>query len=336
MLLFRSCCALLAGCLSLSSALAFAGQSDSPVLNSDSIEGKLREELQTAVTRDLQLHGAWADLIRTQTGTYRVALIVDSEPEIGSTQQTTMIRLISKYLSRNKYSLEVIRLPFHEMLTNLQESVELQPAYGGAVVDDAYYMSGPEDTLFINLVGRVATDDQRTDIISLCNDLIRRYFGPLTDRVRLAKADPPADNVLGVRLVHPSEQTAAQCFNRGVVAYTQRNYRLAYRFFTRARVDAPLQVHLQYWRIVSLIGMGQDAKAAVILTDLRNRSKSPGEAKDEAGVLQSLEKVQGPIRGRLIAIQDYLLAQGGTPPWEAGPVTSTITNPRPAQSPRRW
>ena len=294
----------------------------------EGVEGRLRAELQDAMTTKLELHGAWADLVRNEDGSFRVEMLVDSEPDTSKAQQAAIDAIVKKYLTSTQYTTQVIQLPFRELLTQLQDAIELQPLFGGAAVEDAYYVPGPDETLFVNLIGRVANDEQRTEMITACNELLRRLFGPLTERVQLAKADPPQDRFTGVRLVEPSEQMAAYVYDLGVAAFVRREYSQAYCYFTRARLDAPLVVELQYWRIVALIGIGNDERAALLLEDIIERTGLGGPGFTD--ILRSLERVQGPIRQRLVSMRNYLLTKCGTPPWEAGPVR--LTQPQPARA----
>lgn len=279
-------------------SFAAANAQESPVAR---IAIRARAELQSAVNQDAWLHGTWVDVVRLEDDSVRVDAIVDADPRLGDVQERLIRALAARSLPATTYVLNFTRLPFRALFAELRETVELHPALPGVAIDDAYFVPGTGDALLIHVVGRVSDPKQRTTVWRMLDVMLPRFFGSRFTRIH-SPAVEPEFSTTGLVVLEPSEQAAARCYDRGVNAYLQHDYATAYWYFTRGHVDSPMREDMQYWRVASLIGAGREGKATVLLTELvRPSGRTPG-------LLSRLEKVQGPIRQRLVAIETYLQA----------------------------
>lgn len=281
-------------------ALPLVGQEVSPSTPL-SAAALLQDELKLAVATEALLHGAWVDVISANNNVVRLEVIVDSDRLRGPAQEALIRKLASRRLGGDAYVVQVTQLPFSELLQEIQEAVEFDPVYDSAVVDDAYYLHGPENSIALNLVGRAASSEQRAAVMLAASELLDQQFGPRTARVRLVSSDGPVVEPAGIVIVAPSERVAEHCYDQGVKAYIVRDFPRAYFHFTRAHVESPIRKDIQYWRAASLIGSDREQHALLILAPLARSSVRP------AGLLYRLERIQGPIRQRLVALEDYLV-----------------------------
>jgi len=275
----------------------------------EELESRLREEVVNAVVTDPALHGVWADIKQLEEKGFELNLVVDSQPEIEQLQIQELSRVVKSVVKSVPFQIKVVdRLPFKQMLDELRTDVELTAEMAGASVEDAYYFNDSGDEVFVILVGRVLDDSQRDRMTQMSNLRIRKMFGESVRRIQLTKTKTEKYGN-GVIEFHPSSEVASFCFNLGLQSFIGHRYEEAYRSFTQAHLDSPRRADIQYWRVVSLLGSGRDADAKRLLQGLVDASRRTGSVPKEPIVYRSLEQVQGPLRWRLISLENSLLCK---------------------------
>ena len=277
-------------------------------------EAHLREILEQRVVKNPLLHGAWADVRRSQNGQYEIAVIVDSDVARGDAQCAELERIVNEYLPKQSYRLEPpLRLPFCRVLSQLKDVIDEEAELAGSRIDDGYYQeAGPE--LFLVLVGRVVSDTQKVLLINKANDILRETYGPKTARISKVKSEGTAKNDPGLAIVQPSEVISADFYGRGIDYFRQDGYPEAYQAFSTAYLELPhgassrrRAVVIQYWRAACLIGMHDRIRAGKLLKPIIDARHDPRFQGQEENVPFALETVQGPIRHELEGIENQIV-----------------------------
>lgn len=260
----------------------------------EAAEIALREALTEAAQLEAPLHGAWPTIEAMQnadgviTG-MRVSLIADTDPAIARRQKEAAARVASRILAPSDYVVEIgARFPIHRLLTDLESQVEFDPRLAGAAVEDGF-LSESDGQLFLNLIGRVANDDQRAAITNIGQDLATTLLKGAPQPINV-RAEPAT-----VLLRQPSSFVSSRCFNQALECYVHCRFDAAYRLFTRASLEAPTRRDIHFWRAACLIAAKRDLDAERLLQKIVNPA-APGP---DIAVLNSLERVQGPIRWKM-------------------------------------
>lgn len=268
----------------------------------EAAEIALREAVTEAAQLEAPLHGAWptVEAIRNAaeeiTG-LRISLIADSDPAIAARQKDAAARVASRILDPGEDVVEVAsRLPIHRLLNDLQSQVEFDPKLAGAAVEDGF-LSESDGQLFLNLIGRVSTDDQRAAITNIGQDLATSLLRGAPQQVNV-RAEP-----VTVLLRQPSSYVSSRCFNQALECYVHCRFDAAYRLFTRSSLEAPTRRDIHFWRVACLIAAKRDLDAERLLQKIVNPA-APGP---DVAVLNSLERVQGPIRRRMQQMVSQIL-----------------------------
>jgi hypothetical protein len=282
--------------LSLTIALGVLGMSSLAMgapADWEAAEIALREALTEAAKLEAPLRGAWPTVEAIQTDGevtgMRISLIADSDPAIAKRQQAAAADVASRILAPSDYVVETAaQLPIHRLLTDLESQVEFDPKLSGAAVEDGF-LSESDGQLFLNLVGRVSNDDQRAAITNIGQDLATTLLRGAPQQINV-RAEP-----LSVLLRQPSTFLSSRCFNQALECYVHCRFDAAYRLFTRASLEAPTRRDIHFWRAASLIAAKRDLDAERLLQKVVNPA-APGP---DIAVLNSLERVQGPIRWKM-------------------------------------
>jgi hypothetical protein len=280
----------------------------------DQVEKDLRSELMSAVKTNPKLHGAWIELTIDRDAATRAALrctidvMIDKDSAVAKQQRDEIDRIARKSLKDYPYRVaEIARLPIHGFLKRLQARIDLDPKLAGTQIDDAWFSDSSSEAqgdwqMFLELAGCVAADEQRTTVIDLANKLIEDELQESAIHVKTLADSVPVEHR------KDSGELASHSFNQGTEHFFHREFDTAYRLFTQAARDAPERVEYQYWRVLSLLGSRRDDDATVLLENLIKQriavNKSP---RMESVVYRSLERVRGPIRQRMVQIENRLL-----------------------------
>ena len=279
-------------------------------------EKRLREEFVNAVVANPALHGVWVDVRRMEPNAkgneFALDIVVDSRPQIEISQRKELSGIIKGLAKSTRLEEEpnvIGRLPFRQLVDELKLDVELSRDLGGAAVDDAYYSDDGGDEVSVILVGRVLNEGQREKITQMSNAKISKLFGDSVHEIKSTKTKT-ARYGNGIVQTLPSSEVASFCFDLGLQRFTGRSYAEAYVSFTRAHLESPLRLDIQYWRVVSLLGTGRDPDAKRILEALvEARPRNETAANQTMVVCRSLEPVQGPLRWKLIAMENSLFCK---------------------------
>ncbi|HVV99852.1 MAG TPA: hypothetical protein VHB77_05910 [Planctomycetaceae bacterium] len=299
---FWRCTCSLAVVLSVVGMTSLALAAPRPAADWEDIETALREALSEAAQLELPLHGAWPAVEAMQnaageTTGMRISLIADTDPTVSARQKEAAARVASRFLAPSEYVVDVTtRLPIHRLLTDLESQIEFDPKMAGAAVEDGF-LSEADGQLFLNLIGRVANDEQRAAITNIGQDLVATLFRNAPQQVNV-RAEP-----VTVVIRQPSSYVSSRCFNQALECYTHCRFDAAYRLFTRSSLEAPTRRDIQFWRVAALIGAKRDLDAERLLTKIVNPA-APGP---DVAVLNSLERVQGPIRWKMQSMVNQIL-----------------------------
>ena len=104
-----------------------------------------------------------------------------------------------------------------------------------------------------------------------------------------------------MKLVAPSRPIAARAFNHGILHYIRRDYDAAHRSFTKSILEAPDRLQNRYWQVVTEIAQGNEEHAYKHVRRLvaMRKQKHYRNFLGYEDVLESLERVQGPVRRTL-------------------------------------
>jgi hypothetical protein len=259
----------------------------------EAAELALREALTEASKIEAPLRGALPTVEAIQTNGevtgLRISLIADTDPAIAKRQEAAAANVASRVLEPSDYVVEITaQLPIHRLLTDLESQIEFDPTLAGAAVEDGF-LSESDGQLFLNLMGRVSNDDQRTAITNIGQDLARTLLRGAPQQINV-RAVP-----LSVILRQPSTFVSSRCFNQALECYVHCRFDAAYRLFTRASLEAPTRRDIHFWRVACLIAAKRDLDAERLL----QKTVNPAAPGPDIAVLNSLERVQGPIRWKM-------------------------------------
>ncbi len=294
--------------------LLAAQQGLAQAVPTEDMESRLREVVVNAVMSEPALRGVWVVVLpKTEKG-FELDLRVDSQPQVEKSQLEEMKRVVKSVVKAVPFKLKVVdRLPFRQFVKELQLDIELSAELAGTAVEDAYYTAeSGSDNVVVVLMGRVLNDAQREPLVELSNQRIKKLFAGANSEIPLTKTNTEGgDGVVkdGVVVITPSNAVAQLCFGLGMQKFTHGHYAEAYQTFTTAHLDAPRRTDIQYWRVVSLIGCGRDPDARRLLEGLVKVGRQSGNVPKEAFVFKSLEQVQGPLRWKLIALENSLFCK---------------------------
>ena len=309
----RSCrvCLLAAAAVLLAAqqGLAQVVPTEQQTVPTEEMETRLREEVAKAVISEPILRGVWVVVQpKTELG-FELEVRVDSQPKIEKAQLEEVKRVVKSVVKAVPFKVKTVdRLPFRQFVKELQLDVELDAELAGVAIEDAYYSAEPgSEDVFVILMGHVLNDAQRAPLEELSNQRLKKLFAGTNTEIPLTKTKVEGGD--GVVMITPSSAVAQFCFGLGMRRFSMGNYEEAYQTFTTAHLDAPKRVDIQYWRVVSLIGSGREQDARRLLEGLVKVARRTGNVPTESYVFQSLEQVQGPLRRKLIAIENSLFCK---------------------------
>jgi len=187
-----------------------------------------------------------------------------------------------------------------ELLHNVQDAMELDPMMKGVMLTDGKFVSqrdmpGEE----IQLQGKVMTPAQAEKVKEMVKNALgedpywREVEGPLT---------------VSTEMMTPSQgspQLADRYYAKGLTHFWDEEYAAADRAFSRAMAEAPQDLALKYWDVLTALAQDQNDRAKEKLTPLMAEdslgSRSPN-------IATALERVQGPLRRKLMELENEILA----------------------------
>ncbi len=307
-------------------------------------------QFQYAMQANPSLHGAWMYVTYHPSsdplvipGRFTIRRVFDqSRTEV---QKAEMDRLIRTWIPLGNYTIneqEDSSYPFSELLTEMEDRVELDPQFQGCMISGAYYgiNRASFDKLDIVLRGRFADARQIDGIEQACAMLLRRNSAWLSKGLQTEKTGSMAQrpggqaaaannapryvdedvqqrvsqlslavslNARQLREVTPSGLHALELFHAGLGHFWRYQMEEAARSFRLAALEAPSQTDYLYWIMASDIALGRSDRAYQRMENLaRFQRINPSEFRR---VAWSLERLQGPIRLELLQLEARALGE---------------------------
>ncbi|HUG89380.1 MAG TPA: hypothetical protein VML55_01015 [Planctomycetaceae bacterium] len=187
------------------------------------------------------------------------------------------------------------------LLERVQDHIELDPDLAGAVVVSAMLarrLDGEHPGRELRAYGRVVTTEQSDLLARLFVDAMAAdpYWRPRRDEVFVS--------LRALNVTPPSPVFAQRYFTMGLKLFWQCRYLEADAAFMRAIAESPADPVYRYWRIVTLLALGQEPRAEQKLTPLLYQNPW-GQFAPTIAV--ALERVQGPLRWRLQSLEQHVL-----------------------------
>lgn len=186
-----------------------------------------------------------------------------------------------------------------ELLAIVQDRIETSPQLGGAYVRDAVLVrrvDGPGYALRIR--GHIPAEDQRPVLSEVFTEVMAEHPYWRERRSDVFVSLEP------MSIVPPSLQWGLRYFTMGLNEFWCGNLFEAERAFSLAIAHAPDVVVYRWWKVVTLIALGQEGRAQSLLVPLLQ--VNPWGQYD-ATIAVALERVQGPLRHRLQELEQHVL-----------------------------
>lgn len=185
------------------------------------------------------------------------------------------------------------------LLTRVQDRIEIDPRIAGVYAQDAVLVrrvDGPGYALQIR--GRLAAEDQRDAVLDVFTEVMA---GDPYWRERRGDVFISLEPMI---VVPPSLQWGLRYFTLGLNEFWDGNLFEAERAFTLAISHAPDIVVYRWWKVLTLIALGEEGRAQALLVPLL-RVNPWGQY--DATIAVALERVQGPLRHRLQEMEQHVL-----------------------------
>lgn len=186
-----------------------------------------------------------------------------------------------------------------QLLTTVQDQIEIDPRIGGALVQEATMVRRVEGPGYaLQIVGRAAAEEQREIISELFTEAMAAspYWRERRGQFFI--------NLEPIVIAPPSLERATRYFTMGVDAFFRGDQFTAERALTRAIAQAPDIVVYRWWKVLTLLARGQEARAEALLRPLLQ--VNPWGQYD-AQIAVALDRVQGPLRWQLQQVEQRVL-----------------------------
>jgi len=273
------------------------------------LESKIKARLYAEMESNPKFEGAWVEVVVTpERDRFRIVPILDKSQV--KEQQQELEKLLNELLPMMEYNLQTPRSrPISKYVAELQASLENDLSLGSCLISGAHFeRPAPGSTAQVLMLrGRIADEEQKLLILEQSVEVLQRPEFVVVLEGMLPKPDD-------MRVVVPSEELASRLFNIGVTKFIKRDYDGAHVAFTRSILEAPRRTKYRYWKIVTEIGQGEMERAYMHLRPLvamrRQGSRFSYSGDGYASVLESLERVQGPIRQCLHKLEERAYLEG--------------------------
>lgn len=186
-----------------------------------------------------------------------------------------------------------------ELMNTVQDKIESDDSLRGVYLAGGSFkkiVDMPGEVL--QLSGKVMNPAQGQAVEKLVLDALqddpywREGEGPLT--ISTAK----------MRVSQGSPQLAGQLYGMGLTGFWKGEYEKAAKAFSKAMAEAPNDDVIRYWSAVNALAQGQEDKAKAKLRPLVEANPQGSRTPE---IATSLERVQGPLRRQLMAMESELL-----------------------------
>jgi hypothetical protein len=279
----------------------------------------VRQRLQAAIRADADLHGSWISVRRLpDQEKLAVSFIVDSAR---AAQQTAVLKdLVRRLVPQGKIEIDPVvqRFPVSDLVSSLQARLDEQLFFAGCLIDGASFEPSPAapERLRLVLLGRIPSGSPATLVAQIKGKIIDACIATMKADSRWPDPENANAAILptneGIVEVRPSAEASALLFNEGLRSYHECLFSKAEDAFARAFVEAPERTEYRYWRIAAAIGTGDEERAYRLLRPLVHQRRDQSEYRF-GRVLDSLERVQGPVRYSMDRLEARAWTELGKP-----------------------
>lgn len=281
------------------------------------VDSVLRRATETVVKHVAggALQGAWLQ-IDGRGGIYDVLPLLDEsqvEKQVGAVE-----RVLAEIREQNpsaKFTLREPQLrPVTELIASLQHDLEASMDFPGVNITAAVFTVQDQDSenldVVMSLQGRISTEQQREAIRKRGVAWMARhpFWGRRQPGEAKAREYERAYIDTGhLKKLQQSSLYSSRLFSRAIHLFRSGDVAAARDHFRASMVESSDAVTRHYWLILCELQLGQLDRARNLLRVPMNRIRD-GKLSYEV-VLRSLERVQGPLRWKLIAMENAILLE---------------------------
>jgi hypothetical protein len=187
------------------------------------------------------------------------------------------------------------------LIQNIHDQIEAQLPYAGVIVTKIdFERSNAGPGIRMQLVGRLGKKEQMKTLEVLVNKLLAEIPEWKNYRKQI-----DAVSTLKMKIEQADSVKAKRLYNDGRGQYKNKNFKQAEEDFGLALVEDPANESYLAWRIVTTLALGDEERTKLKLVRLLKRNR--GAVTDKGKIIKEFEEVQGPLRQRLIMLNDEVL-----------------------------
>jgi hypothetical protein len=279
------------------------------------VDSVLRRATEIVVKHvaDGDLQGAWLQ-IDGRGGTYDVVPLLDKsqvEKQVAAVER--VFAEIKEQNSSAKFTLREPELrPVTELIASLQHELEASMDFPGVNITAAVFTIQDQASenldVVMSLQGRISTEKQREEIRKFGVALMAKHTFWGRRQPGQAKAREYERAYVDLSQLKKLRQSAlfsSRMFSRGMQLFRNGDVDAAREHFRASMVESSDAVTRHYWLILCELQLGKTDRARNLLRVPLNRIRDGKLSYDV--VLRSLERVQGPLRWKLIAMENSIL-----------------------------
>lgn len=292
-------------------AICFCGivVAEQPVPASDSMLQQAKDIVEREVL-DGDLRGAWFQ-IDGKDGAYAVIPLLDVsrvEEQVEATRG--LLTKLKAQIPAATFTLrDPVLRPISELVETLQHEMEASMDFPGVSITGAVFtIQEKTGDVNLSLQGRVSTDKQRELIQAFSMETMYKhsFWGGLQPGSSTKREFERAFvDCAQLKKLRPSPLFGSRLFSRGMELFRDGDVDAARKHFRASMVESSGTVTRHYWLILCELELGKIDRARNLLREPLNRIRD-GQLSYDA-VLRSLERVQGQLRWKLIALEDAVL-----------------------------
>jgi hypothetical protein len=185
-----------------------------------------------------------------------------------------------------------------KLIRETQEELEQDPELRGAIIRDIEFAPAKDRQIAMKLTGNVVGSQQRARVEAIVRDHLAHDAAWQPHRRRIVVS---AES-LGLR--KPNKRASDRYLEEALQAYRNGDFAEAETFFSLAIADDPQNEILPLWKIVTASAQEDEARAKRGLTLLLRKDKNGFSSPQ---IARHFEKVQGPVRARIVKWEQDLL-----------------------------
>lgn len=226
-------------------------------------------------------------------------------PEISANQPQVELRRPTSAALLASLHHDLKRLPDYDDCQIVDARIE---SAGGESLNPASNQALTGDRLEINLIGCTSRATRRQSFVSLhpLRSFTSLYGPEVTSEPNAELVADPTD----LEVVASSEGLASLQFERGQGYFVRRQFEEAKAAFEAAMFEDPANLNYKMWHIAMCLALDEDSLAHDrLLNLLQARRAQFRTGYDFRGVMKSLERLQGPLRNRLAALERQVMSE---------------------------